>query len=140
MELVPSPGTGTEHMENPFRQLIVFSFTCPMCGEVHEASFYFTQEAASLEEYLEALHGMAQDWNSVQRILSDAIVETHTQRGDLEEQVDRVARQGLRETPPPAYWIVDESRYTCDDCGAEFPAMRELREHMAAPGACGRQE
>lgn len=129
--LVPSPGIGTEHMEAPFRRLIEFDFTCPLCGDPHLASFYYTEEAIGLEEFLRALHSFAQDWTKVQRVLGESAMEIHEREGDIGELVEQIQRDGLKETPVPGYRIIDERLYTCNGCGAEFQTMRELREHDA---------
>ena len=130
MQLVPSPDIGTGHMENPFRRLIAFDLTCPLCGEHHQASFYYTEEAATLDEFMAGLHAMAQDWSTMQPVLSKAVLEIHEWAGDLDRMLEGVALGGTPGTEPPTYRIIDERLYTCDDCGAEFQAMRELREHI----------
>ncbi len=129
-EITRKPGIDIEHTENPFRKLLEFKFQRPLCAQIHEASYHYSQESPSLEEFAEGLHAFAQDWKNVQVVLHDAVITIHSKAGDLERLAERADCEGMHETSSPTYRIVDESRYTCDGCGAAFETIHLLREHV----------
>ena len=133
LRLAPMTGSRPEDvLRDPMRRLCIIDYQCPLCGQDHETGLYISIPARDLDEYHARLRQITSDWTTLQRLLGEALVELHTERGDLDELVQRARRLGLRETRPPRCELTDESAYTCDDCGHTFETIGLLRKHQGS--------
>ena len=131
-EITPGEITpGEAFQDSPtIRRLCIFRFECPLCFQEHEDQFYITMPVSDLDEFVARLRQYTSDWNTLQHLLVNTIVQFHSRKGDLMELADQAGDKPMFLAKSPTVEVTGETNYTCIHCSRTFNSNTELHSHM----------
>ena len=113
------------------RRLFDVTYSCPLCGNDHNAETYVAHTTDSLDElHAQAKRAMRQGEVALP-LLAAHMRLVHTDAGDyqaLREEADESGGRGHLKVL--GVTMTAESEISCDDCAARFESLGDLWNHM----------
>ena len=113
------------------RRLFVVDYTCPLCGEAHEAETYVAHTASSLDQLHAHARACLRQSDVVLPLLGQHIFLTHNDRGDYQALRDEADSAGPKDhLRVNSVTMTAESELSCDACAKRFSTGGEMNQHM----------
>ena len=113
------------------RRLFVVAYSCPLCGEEHDAEIYVAHTTSSLDElHAHARACMRQEEVAVP-LLAQHMFLLHNDRGDYRRLSWEAETHGPKgNLRVNSVTLTADSEITCDDCARRFDTIGALNEHI----------
>ena len=115
----------------PLRRLFIVNYSCPLCGDEHDAETYVAHTTSSVDElHAHARACLRQDDDALP-LLGQHMFLLRNDRGDyarLRDEADAHGAKGPLRLISVS--ITGESELSCDDCARRFDTIGALNEHI----------
>ena len=115
----------------PLRRLFIVNYSCPLCGDEHDAETYVAHTTRSVDELHAHARACLRQADVALPLLGQHMFLLHNDRGDyhqLREEADAGNPKGPLRLISVS--ITGESELSCDDCARRFDTIGALNEHI----------